>query len=317
MAVLEYTRWRTLNEAQSLPILYRLKKDYPLEVWGILVYYNSFHRWRPKLTTMKERLLVSAGVDGVINYWYPSTGKLVASIKPEKAFSDLLCLDYSKDATKLAAAGRRKAIKIFDDEKQKLVSRLRPKGQQKPGHSNRIFSVRFDDTGKTLVTGSWDMTVKVWDLNSGTVVHSIYGPEIHGDAIDVFSGGDLFMTGSHRSKEALQIWSLSYGKLVDSIEWDPERPGDSSLILATQFEKGGSRYIAACGSGRNEARIFEKRMDKMYAFSCGVIDLPAACSSIDLSPKENLVAVGCCDGICRLFERVEKVKQQAVVPEQN
>ncbi len=264
---------------------------------------------------MKERLLVSAGVDGVINYWNPLTGKLVSSIKPEKKFSDLLCLDYSKDAVHLAAAGRRKAIKIFDDEKRTLAVKLRPKGQQKPGHSNRIFSVRFDETGKTLVTGSWDMTVKVWDLASGTVVHSIYGPEIHGDAIDVCAGGDLFVTGSHRSKEALQVWSLSYGKLVDTIEWDPERPGDSSQILATQFDKVGCRYLAACGSGRNEARIFEKRMDKLYAFSCGVVDLPAACSSIDLSPKENLMAVGCCDGICRLFERVEKVKQSTGEPE--
>jgi len=259
---------------------------------------------------MKERILVSAGVDGVIHYWNPLTGKLVTSIKPEKKFSDLLCLDYSKDATKLAAAGRRKAIKIFDDEKRVLMAKLRPKGQQKPGHSNRIFSVKFDDTGKTLVTGSWDMTVKVWDVNSGTVVHSIYGPEINGDAIDIHTAGDLFITGSHRSKESLQVWSLSYGKLVDTIEWDPEKPGDSSLILAAQFEKGGNKYIAACGSGRNEARIFEKRMDKLYGFSCGVIDLPAACSSIDFSAKENLVAVGCCDGICRLFERVEKIKQQ-------
>lgn len=240
------------------------------------------------------------------------SGKLVTSIKPEKKFSDLLCLDYSKDSTRLAAAGRKKWVKIFDDDKRQLITKLRPKGQQKAGHSNRIFSVKFDDTGKTLVSGSWDMTVKVWDINSGTVVHSIYGPEVNGDAIDTYSGGDLFITGSHRSKEALQIWSLSYGKLVDTIEWDPTRPGDASLILSAQFEKNGNKFIAACGSGRNEARIFEKRTDRMYGFSCGVVDLPAACSSIDMSPKENLIAIGCCDGICRLFERVEKSKQQVL-----
>ena len=75
-------------------------------------------RWRPRLTSTKERILVSAGVDGVINYWNPLSGKLVSAIKPEKKFSDLLCLDYSKDSTRLAAAGRRKHVKIFDDEKR-------------------------------------------------------------------------------------------------------------------------------------------------------------------------------------------------------
>eukprot|EP00826_Nyctotherus_ovalis_P038311 TRINITY_DN3583_c0_g1_i1.p2 TRINITY_DN3583_c0_g1~~TRINITY_DN3583_c0_g1_i1.p2 ORF type:complete len:173 (-),score=42.06 TRINITY_DN3583_c0_g1_i1:174-692(-) len=162
--------------------------------------------------------------------------------------------------------------------------------------------------GKTLISGSWDMTVKVWDVNSGTVAHSIYGPEINGDAIDLYEDGDMFVTGSHRSKEALQIWSLSYGKLVETVEWDLEKPGDSSQILGTQFEKGGNRFIAACGSGRNEARIFD-RTGNAYAFSCGVVDLPSACSSIDLAPTQKLLAVGCCDGICRLFERVEKSEE--------
>jgi len=252
--------------------------------------------------------LVSAGVDGALNYWNPLNGKLVGTIKPEKKFSDLLCLDYTKDATRLAAAGRRKAVKIFDEDKRTLLTKLRPKGQQKPGHSNRIFAVKFDAMGKTLITGSWDMTVKVWDVNSGTVAHSIYGPEINGDAIDLYEDGDLFITGSHRSKEALQIWSLSYGKLVDTIEWDPERPGDSSQILGAQFEKGGNKFIAACGSGRNEARFFDKN-GSTYSFSCGVVDLPSACSSIDYAPKQNLLAVGCCDGICRLFERIEKSEE--------
>jgi len=273
----------------------------------------TFTSWRPKVHTKSERILVAAGVDGALNYWNPLNGKLVGSIKPEKKFSDLLCLDYTKDATRLAAAGRRKAVKIFDDDKRMLIAKLRPKGQQKPGHSNRIFAVKFHSTGKTLITGSWDMTVKVWDVNSGTIAHSIYGPEINGDAIDLHEDGDLFITGSHRSKEALQIWSLSYGKLVDTVEWDPDKPNNSSQILGAQFEKDGNKYIVACGSGRNEARLFDK-VGSTYTFSCGV-ELPSACSSIDMAPKQKLLAVGCCDGICRLFERVEKSEE--VKPNEN
>ncbi len=252
---------------------------------------------------------MTAGADGNICYWNPLTQKLAGIIKPEKKGSDLLCMDYSPDAMHLAAAGKRRSIRIYDDEKRSLFCKLRHKGQlAKPGHSNRIFSLKFDENGKQLISGSWDMTVKVWDISSGTVARSFFGPEIAGDSVDVY--GDMLLAGSHRQKSSLQIWSLSYGKLIEEIEWDPSRPGNSSLIFSAQYEKGGNKYIAACGSGRNEARIFEKRTEKLYGFSCGVIGLPAACSCIDMSHKDGLVAVGCCDGVCRLFERVEKSKRE-------
>jgi WD40 repeat protein len=257
---------------------------------------------------------VSAGIDGKISYWNAATGKHLAAIKPEKPNSDLFCLDYSRDGAKLAAAGKRRSIMIYDDEKRTVALKLRHKGQiVNPGHSNRIFALRFDDTGKQIISAGWDMTVKIWDLNTGTVVRSIFGPEVEGDAMDVV--GDMLITGSHRSKDSLQLWSIGNGKLIDTIDWDPEKPDDSSLIFSAQFEKG-NRFMAACGSGRNEARIFEKRMDKPFAFACGAINLPSPCSSIDISNKDNLMAVGCCDGICRLFERIEKGKRESsYIPE--
>eukprot|EP01022_Parablepharisma_sp_SALTPOND_P004585 TRINITY_DN120595_c3_g1_i1.p1 TRINITY_DN120595_c3_g1~~TRINITY_DN120595_c3_g1_i1.p1 ORF type:complete len:361 (+),score=13.63 TRINITY_DN120595_c3_g1_i1:351-1433(+) len=299
--------YRSNNLERSMLLAENISSEERTPVGGI--------RWRPKVTMAKERLLVSAGIDGNINYWNPLSGKLVSSIKPDKENSDLFCIDYSKDCSKLAAAGRRRSIKIFDDEKRVLSNKLRPKGQVvNPGHRNRIFSVKFEDSGKTLVSASWDMTVKVWDLASGTVVRTIFGPEVAGDSLDV--SGDLLLTGSHRSKDSLQLWSLSYGKLVDTIEWDPEKPSDSSLLFSAQFDQMGGRYVVACGSGRNEARLFEKRADKMYAFACGVTNLPSACSSVDYSAKQNLLAVGSCDGVCRLFERVEKGKRTEMLPDE-
>jgi hypothetical protein len=255
---------------------------------------------------------VSAGADGMISYWSPLSGKLIGMIKPDKPGSDLLCIDYSKDAVRLAAAGKRRSIRIYDDEKKSLAVKLKHKGQKhNPGHSNRIFSVKFDDTGKQLITGSWDMTVKIWDLSSGSVVRTIFGPEISGDAVDVH--GDVIVTGSHRPKSALQLWSLSMGKLIEEIDWDPSRQGDSSLIFSAQFEKAGNGYIAACGSGRNEAHIFEKKANNKYAFSCGINGIPGPCSTIDMSSKGNYVAVGCCDGICRIFKLVEKAKRDSLL----
>ena len=172
-----------------------------------------------------------------------------------------------------------------------------------------MTSLKFDESGKLLVSGSWDMTVKVWDLASGTIARSIFGPEITGDAIDVRD--DLILTGSHRSRDSLQVWSLSYGKLVETIEWDTAHPGDSSLIFSAQFDKSSHSLLAACGSGRNEARIFEKVASGHYSFAYGVAELPSTCSSLDFSAKDSYIAIGCCDGVCRFFERVPKERRDS------
>lgn len=267
-------------------------------------------RWRPKPTLDKERLLISAGVDGNICYWNPLSSKLIAVIKPEKESSDLLCLDYTRDATWLAAAGKRRSIKVFDDVKRSLIMKLKHKGQSgTPGHSNRIFSVKFDETGKLLASASWDMTVKVWDLSSGTVIRNIFGPEVSGDALDL--QGDTILTGSHRPKNALQMWDLSSGKLIREVEWDASRPSHSSRVLSAQFDRAERGLIIACGASKNEVRAFEKDKEGKFDFAFGVTNVPSICSTVDLAGKENLVAVGCCDGACRVFEIVRKDEHDA------
>ena len=35
-------------------------------------------------------------------------------------------------------------------EKKVIISKLKPKGMQEPGHSNRIFSVKFDENSKVI-----------------------------------------------------------------------------------------------------------------------------------------------------------------------
>ena len=40
---------------------------------------------------------------------------------------------------------------------------LELKATKESAHSNRITSVAFSLDGKTIVSGSWDKTIKVWD----------------------------------------------------------------------------------------------------------------------------------------------------------
>src|SRR4051794_7072462 len=48
------------------------------------------------------------------------------------------------------------------------------------GHTASIASVAFSPDGKTLASGSWDKTVKLWNVESGQLIQSLDG---HTDSV--------------------------------------------------------------------------------------------------------------------------------------
>ena len=121
---------------------------------------------------------------------------------------------------------------------------------------------------------------------------------------------NIILTGSNRPKDALQLWDITTGKLIEEINWDPAKSPLSSRVLSAQFEKSERKLIAACGSSKNELRIFSRKSENSYKFESGITNIPGICATLDFAAKENLLAVGCCDGICRMFEVVDKVNRQ-------
>ena len=43
------------------------------------------------------------------------------------------------------------------------------------GHTDEIFSCAFNYEGETIITGSFDHTVKVWDVRNGRCLHTLAG----------------------------------------------------------------------------------------------------------------------------------------------
>lgn len=75
-------------------------------------------------------------------------------------------------------------------------------GKNLPGHSSRIFSVKFHPQDQNvLLSAGWDKTIQVYDLRQERTVASIYGPHMSGDSLDVYD--DLIIAGSNRNKEVL------------------------------------------------------------------------------------------------------------------
>ena len=248
-------------------------------------------RFRPLGASKTRNVLLVANADGSVSHWHVTSGKCLHSTAEEG--NQILCIDYNKDGSSFATAGKDHTVRVYDEATKSLIAKMEGGlGTITPGHSNRIFSLKFNPVdANIIISGGWDNTVQIWDMRVGHAVRSIYGPHICGDAVDINAEGNTILTGSWRAKDQLQLWDYSTGELIESVSYGGESPREPSMIYAAQFSKGSGDLLAAGGSGSNDAKVFDrsngnKLVGTIRGFGAGGV------FSLDFNCTNSRIAVG-------------------------
>ncbi|KAF9559769.1 Rnu3ip2 protein [Agrocybe pediades] len=172
--------------------------------------------------------LFTAGKEGHIIKWDLSTGKKLASffkVRPSsdrkgkaKATQDIsvnghtdevLSLALSGDGKYLASAGRDKRLCIWDVEKGEYVKTF----SGHLGHKDAITNVAFRKGTNQLYSGSFDRTLKVYDLTPSVMgyVETLFGHQDHVLGLDALRGETCISVGG-RDK------TVRYWKIVDETQ---------------------------------------------------------------------------------------------------
>ncbi|EPZ36237.1 WD40 repeat-like protein [Rozella allomycis CSF55] len=116
--------------------------------------------------------LAASSWDGQTRVWeVQANGQTVArtSIQHDQQ-NPALCCTFSKDGTKVVSGGTDKAVRILDlNSNQTMVLQ---------GHEGPVKCVKWAESMSPIViSGSWDKTVKYWDLRSPNPAASVTLPE--------------------------------------------------------------------------------------------------------------------------------------------
>lgn len=261
-------------------------------------------RFRPSSESNKTKnVLIAANAAGAVQHWHMTSGKCLHSMFEEDD-NQVYALDYDSEGTKFFTAGKDTAVRVYDEATKTLLSTMKGgssfTSKSTAGHSNRVFSVKVLPTDdNVVVTGGWDNTVQVWDVRAGYAVRSIFGPHICGDSLDIF--GDTVVTGSWRPTHQLELWNFTSGEKTAEIPWNvvPNRP--ACMLYAAQFSKEGlGRFIAAGGSGSNEAKVFDRLMDNTIVGT--VTGMSRGVFALDFSPEEQKIAIAGGDASIRILD---------------
>lgn len=146
---------------------------------------------------------VTGSWDRSLRLWDLRTGQ--SATKFVKHTKDVLAVAFSPDSRQIVSGGRDNVIRVWNVQGT-CVSEL-------PGHEDWVSSICFFPTVGTskILSGSWDGTAKIWDLESRTCLHTLSKQHTnYVSTVTVSPDGSLCATGG---KDGLAcLWDVNSGE---------------------------------------------------------------------------------------------------------
>ncbi|KAI8388118.1 WD40-repeat-containing domain protein [Radiomyces spectabilis] len=213
---------------------------------------------------------------------------------PKASFSHeapALCVTWSKDGTKLVSGGADKAGRMFDITTGQTT--------QVAQHDEPIKCAKFLDQG-ILATGSWDKTVKYWDLRSPTPIGTVALPD-RCYTMDI--QGPLMVVGT--AEKHICIFDLNNPTVIFKKNISPLKWQTRVVSCFTQ----GKGYAVGSIEGRVGIQYVEdKDQSKNFSFKCHRDDSKNVFSvnAISFHPIHGTFSTAGSDGTVSFWDKDSK-----------
>ncbi|MGD1905814.1 MAG: protein kinase [Leptolyngbyaceae cyanobacterium] len=157
------------------------------------------------------------------------------------------------------------------------------------GHTSWVTTVAFSPSNPTLVSGSLDDTIKVWDLRTGNTIFTLTGHRRGINEIVISAKGQVLV--SCGDDNTIQVWNLSTGRRLHTLQGHGR--GVTSVAI------GHQGWLLVSGSKDRTIKIW--KLDK-GVLTKTLSDGNSAIKCIALTPDEQFILGGGLDNKIRQWD---------------
>ena len=162
------------------------------------------------------------------------------------------------------------------------------------GHTASVNTIAISPDGQTIVSGSDDKTVSLWNLNTGKLMFTFFGQERQVYAAAISPDGNMLVTGGFDCK--ITSWQLNTKTFLRPL-LSPNSPySHLGLISALTFSR--DRKILASASGDNTIKLWGGYTGDLKRTLNGHSDTVWA---VAIAPDGEFIASGSADKTIRVW----------------
>ena len=164
------------------------------------------------------------------------------------------------------------------------------------GHSGAVTALAFAPGGRTLVSGSADKSLKIWDAVSGQVLKTLTGDTDTISTVAFLSSGKRIVSGSF--DRTIIIWDAATGEAIRSLRSDQTYSWEvPPAMWSVTTSPDGTRIVS--GSADGNIRIWSATTGELLRVLRGHSD---GVTSVAYFPSGKALVSGSKDGTVRIWD---------------